>query len=130
MYPADEYAPRLLAEGAAAYLSKDRPPEDLVDTIRAVHAGRPARPNEALAGPGPTGTAKPLHTALSPREYQVFTLLFQGRTVSDIAAELDLAVSTVSNHVGHIREKLGVRTVGEIVGYAHRAGLVGTGTPE
>ena len=64
-------------------------------------------------------------SALTAREYQVFTLLFQGAPVSDIAAELDISASTVSNHVHRIKEKLRVRSIGEIVAYAHRAGLVG-----
>ncbi len=122
MYPEDEYAPRLLGEGAAAYLSKDRPPEEVLAAIRAVHAGRsfPTGPAARAADDG-----KRAHARLSAREYQVFTLLFQGRTVSEIAAELDLRVSTVSNHVAHVKEKLGARTVADIVAYAHRAGLVG-----
>ena len=63
------------------------------------------------------------HETLTAREYQIFTLLFQGNSVSDIAAELNLTSSTVSNHVTAIRTKLGVRTIAEIVRYAVRAGL-------
>lgn len=124
MYAEDQYANRLLAEGAAAYVSKDRPPEDLLDVIRAVHVGRSRVSRDVGTRPRVGGVEAP-HTRLSPREYQVFTLLFQGRTVSDIAAEIDLHVSTVSNHMSHIKEKLGVRSIGEIVSYAYRANLVG-----
>jgi DNA-binding CsgD family transcriptional regulator len=46
----------------------------------------------------------------------------QGRTVTDIAAELDLTVSTVSTHVTHIKDKLKARSIGEIINYAHRVG--------
>ena len=123
MYPEDEYARRLLAEGAAAYLSKDRPPEALLRAIRAVHAGRPF-PADA-ADDADSDEERGAHARLSAREYQVFTLLFEGRTVSEIAAELDLRVSTVSNHLSKVKEKLGARTVGDVVAYAHRAGLVG-----
>ena len=117
---------------AAAYLSKDRSPEEVLAAIRAVHDGRrwvgatPAMPTSGAAAPD----ARPAHSRLSAREYQVFTLLFQGSTVSEIAAELDLRASTVSNHVARIKEKLNVHSIAEIVGYAHRAGLVGSRVEE
>lgn len=126
MYAEDQYAMRLLKEGAAAYLSKDRPPAELVTALRVVGSGGTyVSPvfGERTGGNGES-VDKPPHGTLSAREYQVFTLIFQGRTVSEIAAELNLSVSTVSNHVHRIKEKLSVRSLGEIVSYAHRAGLV------
>jgi DNA-binding NarL/FixJ family response regulator len=119
MYPEDQYAARMESEGAAAYLSKDRPPEEVLKIIRQVSTGLPYRRKDL-----PKEEAAPAHASLSAREYQVFTLLFQGQTVTDIAVELNLSTSTVSNHVAKIKEKLGARSIGEIVGYAHRAGLV------
>src|SRR5207237_2852514 len=110
MYPDDQYAERMTAQGAAAYLSKDRRPEEVLSAVRAVHAGRPWSgaaifvPPVGPLGGGPDG--RPPHSRLTAREYQVFTLLFQGSTVSEIAAELDLRASTVSNHVARIKEKL------------------------
>ncbi len=127
MYPEDQYGLRLLKEGAAAYISKDTDSAELVRAIRVVAAGGTYL-SEGLAQQmrlGGAGRAEAPHTTLSAREHQVFTLLFQGRAVSDIAAELGLSVSTVSNHVARIKEKLGARTIAEIVTYAHRAGLVG-----
>jgi|JI10StandDraft_1071094.scaffolds.fasta_scaffold16520_2 DNA-binding NarL/FixJ family response regulator len=141
MYPEDQYAERMVAQGAAAYLSKDRRPEEVLAAIRAVHAGRPwtggvspalprLGPDGRLPLPGAAADGRPPHARLSAREYQVFTLLFQGSTVSEIAAELDLRASTVSNHVAKIKDKLAVHSIAEIVGYAHRAGLVGTRVEE
>lgn len=124
MYPEDQYAERMLAQGAAAYLSKERPPEQLVRAIRAVARGRDWS-GTALQLGGAEPDERPPHSRLSAREYQVFTLLFQGSTVTEIAAELDLRTSTVSNHVAHIKDKLGAHSIADIVGYAHRAGLVG-----
>lgn len=129
MYPEDQYGPRMIDEGAAAYLSKELPPEELLKAVRTVAAGGTYRsPGVAEPlRPGRHGEAAKLpHRNLSAREHQVFTLLFQGRTVSEIAAELDLSVSTVSNHVAKIKEKLGARSVVEIVTYAHRVGLLGS----
>lgn len=116
MHPEAHMAARALQDGAAAYVSKDAPPRVLLDAIRAAARGQRAT---AAAPPPPSP-----HASLSAREHQVFTLIIQGRSVGDIAAELDLTSSTVSNHLARIREKLGVQTVAEIVNYAHRTGLI------
>lgn len=127
MYPEDQYALRMIEEGAVAYLSKTLPFEELLPALRAAACGATLlsrNVTEQLQKGRERGG--PPHAALSAREHQVFTLLFQGRLVSEIAAELDISGSTVSNHVAHIKEKLGARSIGEIVGYAHRAGLLGS----
>lgn len=123
MYAEEQYAGRLLAEGAAGYVSKDEAPSVVLDAIRAVAAGRAWFSPEVLNGLQRHRTEQP-HERLSAREYQVFTLLVAGRSVSEIAAELNVSGSTVSNHVTKIREKLGARTVGEIIRYAHQAGFL------
>ncbi len=126
MYPEDQHGLHLLREGASAYLSKDRAPEELIAAIRKVARGgryvTDTLAERSLESRGETGAP---HTTLSAREHQVFLLLVQGRAVSDIAAELDLHSSTVSNTIRRIKEKLGVGTLGEIIAYAHRAGLTG-----
>lgn len=126
MYPEDQYGLRMLQEGAGAYLGKTAAPEAIVDTIRRVAAGEIVR-TEALARAEEAARARHQrapHETLSAREHQVFTLIAQGRGVSDIAAELNLSGSTVSNHLAHVREKLGVTSNGEIVRYAYRIGLI------
>ncbi len=119
MYAEDQYARRLVDQGAAGYVSKDRSEDELITAIRVVAGGglyisrRAARAPSGASGSG-----------LTPRQHQVFTLLVEGQSVTDIAAQLDLSVSTVSTHVGHIKRTFGVRTVQEIVSYAHRMDLV------
>ena len=44
--------------------------------------------------------------------------------MTEVAAELNVAASTVSNHLMHVKEKLNAPTLGAIVAYAHRAGLI------
>lgn len=124
MYPEEQYAVRLLKLGAKAYLSKGRSSSELVEAIRTVAEGRrylTPQVADALLSPG---QEKAPFERLSEREHQVFLLVAQGRTPGDIAAELNVSASTVSTHLMHIREKLGVRTNGELVQYAFRAGLV------
>lgn len=124
MYPEEQYAVRVLKLGAQAYLSKGRSSRELVEAIHAVAQGRryvTETVADALLG---AGGEKAPHETLSEREHQVFNLVARGRAPGEIAAELDLSASTVSTHLVHIREKLGVRTNGEVVQYAYRAGLV------
>ncbi len=122
MFPAEQFAARLLSAGAAAYVSKDGPPEELLAAIRA--AAKPAQVAAPTTAPLEAAKETDPHHSLSPREYEVFTLIIQGRTVSEIATELGLSASTASTHVHRIKSKLGVRSLGEIVTYAHRTGLV------
>ncbi len=127
MYPEAQYAVRTLRMGAAAYLSKGRSSAELVEAIRTVAQGRryvTPEVADALVTSGGKADGAP-HERLSEREHQVFLLLAEGRSPGDIAAELDLSPSTVSSHLVHIREKLGMRTNGEVIQYAFRAGLMG-----
>lgn len=119
MYAEDQYARRLVDLGAAGYVSKDRSEDELITAIRVVAGGGLYISRRAARGGDPTGA-----TGLTPRQHQVFTLLVEGQTVTDIAAQLDVSVSTVSTHVGQIKRTFGVRTVQEIVSYAHRMELV------
>lgn len=129
MYPEAQYAVRILKMGAAAYLSKGRSSEELVDAIRTVAQGRryvTPEVADALVTAGSGASAAP-HERLSEREHQVFLLLAEGLSPGDIGAQLNVSPSTVSSHLVHIREKLGARTNGEVMQYAWRAGLLGGG---
>ncbi|MFT3769116.1 MAG: response regulator transcription factor [Minicystis sp.] len=126
MFPEDQYAVRLLREGAAAYLSKDRPGEEVLAAIRKVAQGG-TYVTESVAEQvirSPRSAEKLPHEMLTGREYQIFTLITHGKTVSEIAAELDLTAGTVSGHLAKVKEKLGARSVADVVSYAHRTGLI------
>ncbi len=126
MYPEDQYACTLLRSGASAYLCKDRPSQELLEAIRQVAGGRPYI-TETIAQrflAAPRAEDAPPHARLTAREHQVFTLIIQGRTSSEIAAELDLTAGTVSNHLAKIKEKLDSHSLADVVRYAHRAGLI------
>jgi DNA-binding NarL/FixJ family response regulator len=124
-FPEDQFAVRVKREGAAGYISKSDPPEQLLDAVRRVAAGLPLT-SEASVRPRDRAPSEALapHERLTPREHQVFTLIARGRSVTEVAAELNVAVSTVSNHVMNIKDKLGASTLGAIVAYAHRVGLI------
>lgn len=121
MYPEEHYAGRMLAAGATAYVSKERPPADLVEAVRAAVRGEPFPVLEAELQSGARGAP---HESLSRREHQIFIRIAEGHAVAEIAAELDVHSCTVSNHLAKVRRKLGVTTVAEVVRYACAHGLV------
>lgn len=128
VYPEGALALHLLKSGARAYLSKDRSTEELVRAIRRVAAGgryiTERIEDLALERTGQSDDLPP-HEQLSAREHQVFMAVLAGHGVSEISELLDVAPSTVSNHLARVKEKLGVTTVGQVVLYGHRVGLLG-----
>jgi DNA-binding NarL/FixJ family response regulator len=127
MYPEDQYAVRAVMAGAAGYIHKGDPPEELVTAIRTVVTGRrhiTAKVAERLASHVDTVSPKLAHESLSNREHQVLCLIASGKRVSDIASELSLSVKTVSTYRSRILEKLSLRHNAEITRYAMQHGLV------
>lgn len=121
MYAEEHFAARMVRAGARAYLAKTRPPEAVVATVIAVGEGRDEI-DLARVVTRADGATLP-HERLSAREHQVFVLIVQGRAVGEIAAELDLSASTVSNHLAKVREKLGAKSNADVIRYAYAAGL-------
>ena len=118
MHPAEQFARRVMQAGAAGYVSKGSNPEDVVRAVKQALSGqRYLQPETAP----PPGSALP-HEHLSDREYQVLRMIGQGRTVSEIAAELSLSVKTVSTYRARILEKMQMRTSAELMRYviAHK----------
>lgn len=121
MYPERQYGPRLMRDGAAAYLSKDRPTRELLAAIRKVAAGgRYITDVVADNLLSPSGA----WDDLSARELQVMQLLGQGRKTSEIAAQLHISASTVSTHFKRIRDKLGAESLTDLIRMAFRQGFV------
>ncbi len=126
MYSEEQYAIRSFRDGASAYLTKGSAPDELVDAIQAVAAGKryvtPAVA-ERIAGYLDQGTVRPRHEALSDRELQVLVLLGAAKSVGDIAAELCLSVKTVSTYRRRILDKLGLGSTAELIRYAVGQGI-------
>jgi DNA-binding NarL/FixJ family response regulator len=125
MYPERQYAVRALRLGAAGYMTKDSPPEELIGAIRAIAAGGQylTPPVEARLLTQLRGVEGEPHESLSDREYEVMLLLARGRSVSDIAEELSLATSTISTYRARVLRKLGLSNTPELVRYAVDRGL-------
>jgi two-component system response regulator DesR len=104
------YLSRAMAAGAAGFVVKDAPPEQLVDAVRRVHSGlRVVDP--ALAAESLANGASPL----TAREHDVLKAAKDGSTVADVARALHLSEGTVRNHLSAAIGKTGARTRAEAV---------------
>ena len=101
-YSGDVQVLRALKAGARAYILKGRVHGELLDTIRAVHAGQKRIPQELAAGLAEhTGEDE-----LSTRELEVLRLVAAGNANKEIAAQLSIGEDTVKRHVTNILAKL------------------------
>lgn len=127
MHPEEQYAIRALRSGAAGYVTKEGVPDELISAIRKVAAGaKYVSPSlaEKLAAYLEMSSDKPLHQALSNREYQVMCLIASGKTVKDIAGELSLSIKTISTYRSRILEKMQMKNNMEITHYCVQNHLV------
>jgi DNA-binding NarL/FixJ family response regulator len=106
LYAEEQYADRALRAGAAAYISKERPPSALVESVKAALRG------EAIKRPFAT------RAILSQREIQVLRFLARGMRRQDIARALDINEKTVSTYKTRLLQKLGLRNLVDLVRYA------------
>lgn len=115
-YDPASHKERSLAVGAAAYLAKGIPPQEIIDTV-----------HEVMLRPVPKRTAggdEAAHTQLSLRQYDIFIRLVRGESVTDIAKDLHLSVKTVSTHKVTVQKRLGSNSVVDLVRYAVHHHLV------
>lgn len=127
MHDEREYAVRAIRAGAQGYLTKDSAGTQLVTAIRKVASGRPyisPEVAEQLALNLMAPDEKVPHKRLSDREFEIFTLLVSGKTITEIAKPLHLSVKTVSTHKTHILEKMGLSTMSAMVQYAVAHNLI------
>jgi two-component system invasion response regulator UvrY len=120
MYPEEQYAVRALKTGAAGYLSKDAAPEELARAIHRVLMGRKyisASIADKMAGDLVAPSKSP-HDLLSVRELNIFQLLASGKSVSDVALQLCVSVSTISTYRAKILSKMDLKSNAELTRYA------------
>jgi len=114
-YAGDVQALRALKAGARAYLLKNTLHKELLETIRAVHAGRKAISPEVTMELAEHATDE----HLTPAEMRVLRLIAQGNANKEIAAQLSLTEETVKGQVRNILAKLGAkdRTHAAMIGF-------------
>jgi DNA-binding NarL/FixJ family response regulator len=128
----DEYVYEALAAGASGFVLKDDPPEQLIAAIRTVAAG------DALLSPTVTKRVIKQFTRiprprppkefdeLTAREQEVFRLIANGLSNTEIAQGLYISDTTVKTHITHILQKLNLRDRVQAVVLAYQTGLFAT----
>jgi DNA-binding NarL/FixJ family response regulator len=131
MHSDEGYVLRALKAGARGYLLKDAVESDLIQAIRAVHAGKAYFSPEIsrllvedfVLGMRQQGK-EDRYEMLTTREREVLQLLAEGKTVKQVAQTLDLSAYTVETHKGNLMQKLGLHNVAELILYAVRKGII------
>ena len=119
-YEGDEDIYRALQAGARAYLLKGMTTDELISTIRTVHAGKSHIP-PAIA----QRLAERMGTEeLAPREFDVLEQIVHGKSNKEIATELDISEATVKTHINSLLGKLGVTDRTQAATAAIQRGIV------
>jgi DNA-binding NarL/FixJ family response regulator len=120
------YAQRVLKAGGKGYIMKDAPRAALLDAITRVADGdiwvsheMSKRIIRSFSGKSANEAADPIHR-LSDREFEVFHLIGEGRSNSEIADALHISPKTVDVHKSNIREKLELKDAAAVLRYAIR----------
>ena len=131
MHHDESYILRSLKAGARGYLLKESLGTEVIEAIRAVSQGRSFLTRKVsrilqedyirqLEARG----LEDSYDLLTDRERDVLQLVAEGKTNKEIAALLNISVTTVETHRGHLLQKLGLHSVPELVLYAVRKGLI------
>ena len=124
----ESYLTQLCKAGAAGYVLKRSPGEELLQAIRIVASGEvyfePKLAAKALAQQmsGPSAHRETTNANLSEREKEVLSLIAWGYSNKEVADHLSLSVKTVETYRVRIAEKLGLRSRTQLVKYALRQG--------
>ena len=112
------YLDRALTAGAKGYLTKSGDPRLLLEGIEELAAGRsfidPVLLKKQALKKAKQKESLSSSAQLSPREFDVYTLLIKGRTSKEIASNLCLSQKTIANYATQIKLKLGVKTLAEM----------------
>lgn len=127
MHESAGHVTQAVRSGAHGYLTKYCEPDEVIDGIRRVAAGKPVFSPEIarlLAAEPPDGE---LLQQLTPREFEVLRMVVHGKSASGIADSMNLSTKTVLNYLTLIRQKLDVDSDFKLLHFAARHGIVALG---
>jgi DNA-binding NarL/FixJ family response regulator len=125
-YSGDTQVLRALKAGARGYILKGHVHKELLDAIRAVHAGQKRIPSEIAAELADHATDDPL----TQREIDVVRLIAAGNSNKQIADQLSIGEATVKSHVTNILSKLGANDRAHSVTIALKRGIIELNPPQ
>src|SRR6516162_5893444 len=125
MYEDEDYLVQCLEVGAAGYVLKDTPAQQLVSAVRDVYKGGKYLSSQVLGKLVEDFRARvrdarmrPRMATLTPREREILKLLAEGNSVKEIAVLLGLSVKTVEAHKFNLMRKLDIHNKAQLVTYA------------
>jgi two-component system invasion response regulator UvrY len=126
MHDDETHVTRALQAGALGYLTKNAPPEELLEAIRRVAAGRTYIEREVAEGLAFASVRSSPHPLkdLSSRDLEILRLLAEGRSLSQIADTVGIGYKTAANNCSRIKAKLGAVSTADVIRIAIRSGLV------
>ena len=131
MHQDESYVLGALKAGAKGYLLKDSMRSEVVQAIRLVSQGRSFLTRKVARIMQEDYISQLQHRGLedrydllSDREREVLQIIAEGRSNKEVASLLDISLTTVETHRGHILQKLDIHNVPELVLYAVRKGIV------
>lgn len=108
------YAKRFMKAGAYGFISKEAPLEEITRAINIILNGKKYISEslaEKIAEDSFSGKSGNPFNELSPREFEIVSLLLEGKTVTEISHALNIQTSTVGTHKARLFEKLGVDNI-------------------
>lgn len=120
VHPEDQFAMRVLKTGAKGYMTKESAPENIVDAIKKIINGgkyiSPTLAEKILSDINSDRDEAP-HETLSNREFQIIVMIASGKTLKEIAEELNLNIKTISTYRQRILEKMNMTSNAELTRY-------------
>jgi DNA-binding NarL/FixJ family response regulator len=116
MYDPETHKARAIALGASDYLAKGASAAQIISCIKTSAAAAQPRRTKRVDDS--------LHSGLSTRQYDVLIKLVAGKSVTEIAEQLNLSVKTVSTHKVAVQRRLGVQSIVDLVNYANTHALI------
>jgi len=123
----EEYALMVLKAGGSGYLTKESVPDDLIKAIRKAVRGETyvsESLGERLVGNLRGHAQNRPHECLTAKEYQIFSLIVNGKSIKEISHQLSLARPTISTYRTRILQKMKMKSNAELARYAAKHGLV------
>ena len=119
------YVTRALQAGASGYVSKNAPPDEILEAMRRVAGGRNYIEHDIAQELALLNIRTPAHLLndLSRRDIEILRLLGEGRSLSQIADTIGVSYKTVANNCAQIKAKLGVTRTAELIRIAVLYGI-------
>jgi len=125
VHETEPFPTRVLGAGAKGYLSKRCVPQELISAIRSVHSGGTFITTQVIREMSKTpGAEETAINRLTAREFQIFSMIAEGRSAVEIGDDMNLSHKTIHSHRANVMKKLKLKTTANIVQFAMLQGII------